>query len=117
MSTEISHAAIMEKIGHLEERCNQGCGKKYFPAGVLLAIAIQTTGVVWWASSIDSDLEHAKIIMHDSVNKNTVKSLIDELTSPRHLDMSTRMARVEQNYEHLVKTMERIEIKLDKKLE
>jgi len=119
---EVTHAEIMEKIGQLEARYDEGYGTKFskkFPQGVILAIALQTFGIIWWAAGVDNTLEHMKTLSYNVPNEMQVKNYIAErekaymeMDSQRHLTMSERMAKVEGNFKYIEKSLGRIEKKL-----
>ena len=118
----VTHAEIMEKIGQLEARYDEGYGTKFskkFPQGVILAIALQTFGIIWWAAGVDNTLEHMKTLSYNVPNEMQVKNYIAErekaymeMDSQRHLTMSERMAKVEGNFKYIEKSLGRIEKKL-----
>lgn len=111
----VSHEEIVDKLNQLEERCNNGCDRKLFPAGVILAISMQTFGVVWWASGVDNTLENM-----NSIDETQVRNLFAErekkyleMDNQRHLRMSERMTKVESSFEYITRSLRRIEKKLD----
>ena len=119
---EATHGQIMEKIVQLEARCDDGCGNvftKRFPLGGILAIALQTFGIIWWAAGIDNTLTNMKTLTTTIPNEDQVKNYIAErekkymdMDSKRHLGMSERVSRVEGNFKFIEKSLNRIEKKL-----
>jgi len=108
--------SIEERVDHLEERCDGGCGSKV-PFYIIGTILLQTFGAVWWASDIDSSLEQLKA---NTINQTEVENLISKRESTymtmdgkRHLSMNSRMVKVEENFKYISKSLERIEDKLD----
>lgn len=111
---------IMHRIETLEERCNDGTFGKKFPATIIGAILLQTFAVIWWAADVTSTIEHIKQTSHFSVNEEQVKNFIAEreksymqMDSNRHLKITNRMTRVEENFKFISKSLERIEEKLN----
>lgn len=118
-NSDVTHGEIMAKIGQLEARCDEGCGSKRLPQGIILAIALQTFGIVWWAAGVDNTLQHMTHTAHNTPNEIQVKNYIAErekaymeMDAERHLDMSNRMTKVESSFSSINKTLDRIERKL-----
>lgn len=117
----VTHEEIMARIEHIEERCGNGCGRfgKKFPTTIIGAILLQTFAIVWWAADVSNEIDHMKTTAHLTVSEDQVKNFIAdrekaymEMDGKRHLDMTNRMTRVEENFKFITKSLERIESKL-----
>ena len=113
---------VLEKLGKLEARCDEGCGKKV-PLGLILAICVQTFAIIWWAAGVDGTVQRIESSMHKTLNETEVKNFIAErekvymeMDGDRHLSMQSRMVRVESNFKHINKALDRIEGILTKKI-
>lgn len=118
----VSNDEIMHRLNHLEERCDEGCGNfgKKFPVTIIGAILLQTFAVIWWAADVTSTINHIQAKSHKTVNESQVKNFIAdrekaymEMDSRRHLKMTNRMTKVEENFKFISKSLTRIENKLD----
>jgi len=119
MSKEV-YEKIYEKIKVLEGRCDEGCNNgmsKRFPQGVILAIAIQSFAVIWWAAGIDNSISILQ--SRTPVSTLEVQNFIAErekvymeMDNKRFLEMSTRVTRIEGTFEYIEKSLVRIEKKL-----
>jgi len=115
---DVSHTDIYEKIGAIEARCDEGCGSaftKRFPAGIILAILLQTFGVVWWAAGVDNTISALEKPVTEMEVRNYIaerEKIYMDMDNSRHLQMAERMARVESSYLYIEKALTRIEKKL-----
>ena len=76
---------------------------KHIPIAVLVALLLQTSGIVWWASSITSRVE--------SLEKSTTAFQVSRAMLPE------RVTRVEVSLEAINAALLRIERKLDNEVD
>ena len=109
---------ILAQLGRLEQRCDEGCGSsKKVPAGIILALLVQTFTVIWWAAGVHQDLRQLQ--QEPYVVETEVQNFIAarekvymEMDNKRHLDITERAVRIESSFLFIEKALTRIEKKL-----
>ena len=107
--SDVTHDGIIERIIVLEEKVNN----KKLPATIFMALAIQSSGAIWWASDISASVNG---LQKNDVSELSVKNYIAErekayleMDNDRHVKMTERVTRVEGSYLYIEKTLARIE--------
>lgn len=112
MGNDATHADIVERLIILEEKVNN----RKLPATIFMALAIQTSAAIWWASDISASVHS---LQQNDVSEMSVKNYIAErekayldMDNQRHVKMTERVTRVEGGFIYIEKSLGRIEKKL-----
>jgi len=107
--SDATHDDIIERIIVLEEKVHN----RKLPATIFMALALQTSAAIWWASDISASVHG---LQKNDVSELSVKNYIAErekayleMDNDRHVKMTERVTRVEGGYLYIEKTLGRIE--------
>ena len=109
----MSNDSLEARINNLEAK-RKAHGVLDHPS-LIFAVAMQTAIGVWWASSIDSNIQDLK---ENAVTRNQMleeKAKVMEELNQRHTKMSDRVTRVEEKFTFIEKSLTRLEILMEGK--